>query len=137
MKNRALARELALKLLYAHELGGAGATAEVLEQSESTVVLNESDEKFMRGLVDGVLAQQETLDAVIAEHAVGWSLARLAKVDLLILRIAVYELRHRPKIPAGATINEAVELAKRFGEEKSYSFVNGVLGTVARQGANA
>ena len=133
MKNFALARELALKLLYAREMGGAGAAGEVLEQSESEAILDAGSEAFMQELVDGVLAHRDAVDEVIAAHAQHWSLTRIAKVDLLILRLAVYELRHRTDIPTGATINEAVELAKRYGEEKSYRFVNGILGAVARE----
>jgi len=133
VKNRALAREVALKLLFARELGGAPTLEEVLEQSEARTDLGEPDELFARELVDGVLANQAALDEIIAAHAQGWALSRIAKVDLLILRLAVYELRFEPNIPTGASINEAVELAKRFGEEKSYRFVNGILGAVARE----
>ena len=69
---------------------------------------------------------------MIAAHATGWALDRIARVDLSILRVCVYELLYRPDVPRSAAINEAVELAKTFGEEKSYSFVNGILGTIER-----
>jgi len=132
VKQRALAREVALKLLFARELGGAPTAEEVLEQSEAQTALDGPDELFMRELVEGVSGNQAALDEIIEAHAQGWALTRIAKVDLLILRLAVFELRYRLDIPTGATINEAVELAKRFGEEKSYRFVNGILGAVAR-----
>ena len=131
MKNRSLAREVAFKLLYARELGGAPTAQEVLEQSAAESI--DYDEAFTRELIEGVRENQAALDEIIAAHAKGWALTRIAKVDLLLLRLAVFELRYLPNVPAGATINETVELAKRFGEEKSYRFINGILGAVARE----
>ena len=75
----------------------------------------------------------EELDALIASHAIDWSIDRIARVDLCILRVALYEMLYRSDVPSGAAINEAVELAKRFGGEKSYAFINGILGVVARE----
>lgn len=72
------------------------------------------------------------VDALIAENTVDWSIDRISRVDLAILRVAVYEMLYREDVPTGASINEAVELAKRFGGERSYSFVNGILGTIAK-----
>ena len=69
----------------------------------------------------------------IGKYAQGWSLNRLARVDLTILRLAVYEIMFMPEIPVGATINEAVELAKKYAEDKSSGFINGILGSVARE----
>ena len=131
--DRSLAREIAMKMLYAASLGGGETMDEVLEQSEQADTLSGSDKTFLENLVAGVTDRPEELDAVIGKYAQGWALNRLGKVDLTILRMAVYELMHMPEIPVGATINEAVELAKRYAEDKSSGFINGILGSAARE----
>ena len=133
MDPRSLAREIAMKMLYAASLGGGETMDEVLEQSEQADTLSGSDKTFLENLVAGVTDRQEELDAVIGKYAQGWALNRLGKVDLTILRMAVYELMCMPEIPVGATINEAVELAKRYAEDKSSGFINGILGNAARE----
>ena len=130
--DRSLAREIAMKMLYAASLGGEESMNEVLEQSEQADTLSGSDKTFLENLVYGVQTRQEELDGVIGQYAQGWALNRLAKVDLTILRMAVYELKYMPEVPVGAAINEAVELAKAYGEDKSSGFINGILGSVAR-----
>ena len=134
--DRSLAREIAMKMLYAASLGGGETMDEVLEQSEQADTLSDSDKTFLENLTYGVRARQQELDEIVAQYAQGWALNRLAKVDLTILRMAVYEMLYMPEIPVGATVNEAVELAKRFGEEKSPGFINGILGSVARARQN-
>ena len=133
MDPRSLAREIAMKMLYAASLGGGETMDEVLEQSEQADTLSGSDKTFLENLVAGVTDRQEELDAVIGKYAQGWALNRLGKVDLTILRMAVYELMCMPEIPVGATINEAVELATRYAEDKSSGFINGILGSAARE----
>lgn len=133
MDPRSLAREIAMKMLYAASLGGGETMDEVLEQSEQADTLSGSDKTFLENLVAGVTDRQEELDAVIGKYAQGWALNRLGKVDLTILRMAVYEFMCMPEIPVGATINEAVELAKRYAEDKSSGFINGILGSAARE----
>ena len=134
--DRSLAREIAMKMLYAASLGGEESMSEVLEQSEQADTLSDSDKTFLENWTYGVRARQQELDEIVAQYAQGWALNRLAKVDLTILRMAVYEMLYMPEIPVGATVNEAVELAKRFGEEKSPGFINGILGSVARARQN-
>ena len=121
-----------MKMLYAASCGGEESMNEVLEQSEQADTLSGSDKTFLENLVYGVQTRQEELDGVIGQYAQGWALNRLAKVDLTILRMAVYELKYMPEVPVGAAINEAVELAKAYGEDKSAGFINGILGSVAR-----
>ena len=133
MDHRSLAREIAMKMLYAASLGGGETMDEVLEQSEQTDTLTDSEKTFLENLVAGVTDRQEQLDEIIGKYAQGWSLNRLARVDLTILRLAVYEIMFMPEIPVGATINEAVELAKKYAEDKSSGFINGILGSVARE----
>ena len=106
---------------------------QVMELSGQSDTLTDTDKTFVENLTFGVVDRQNELDDIIGRYAQGWALNRLAKVDLTILRMAVYELMYMREIPVGATINEAVELAKRYAEEKSSAFINGILGSVARE----
>ena len=126
-----LSREIAMKRLYAETVGGTDTIEEALEQTERG--MSETDKLFSDQLYEGVHAHTEEIDGVIESHAKDWSIGRIAKVDLSILRIAVYELLYESGIPEGATVNEAVELAKLFGGEKSAGFVNGILGAIIKE----
>ena len=126
-----LSREIAMKRLYAETVGGVDTIEDALEQSERST-LSEEDALFSDRLYEGVRAHMEEIDAEIGTHAADWSIGRIAKVDLSILRIAVYEILYERSIPVGATVNEAVELAKEFGGEKSAGFINGILGAVIK-----
>ena len=97
--------------------------------------LNESVSEidFILGEIEGVYANLDTIDAHIAETSAAWDISRISKVDLAIMRLAVYEILFDPKIPDGTSINEAVELAKAFSSEDSSKFVNGVLGKIVRK----
>lgn len=130
--SRSVAREVAMKLVYSRLLGGDDTPDAVLEKSEIKEPLDLADETFSLELADGVEATLGEVDALIAANTVDWSIDRISRVDLAILRVAVYEMLYREDVPTGASINEAVELAKRFGGERSYSFVNGILGTIAK-----
>ena len=131
--SRSAAREVAMKIGYSRLVGGQGTPDLVIEESEIQDKMTEEDVLFAREVSDGVEEHREELDAVIEKHAIGWSLERISKVDLAILRVAVYEILYREDVPAGAAINEAVELAKRFGGDHSYSFINGILGAFAKE----
>ena len=131
--NRTLAREVAMKILFARSLGGEDTWEEVLEQSQARDELSDEDKTFLENEVFGVERHREDLDGLIDGYAKGWNLNRLAKVDLTLLRMGLFELLYLPEVPVGAAINEAVELSKRYGEDKSYSFINGILGTAARE----
>ncbi len=117
---RSEARERALLLLYESATKQVSVDdvlgAQVLEPDESTVAL-----------VRGVEAHRDDLDAAIASHAHGWTLARMPLIDLTVMRIAGYELLARRDVPVAVVIDEAVELAKRFSTDDSGRFVNGVL----------
>ena len=126
-----LSREIAVKRLYAETVGGVDSMEDALEQSERGM-LTEEDMLFSDRLYEGVRAHLSEIDAEIEQYAKDWSIGRIAKVDLSILRVAVYEILYESGIPVGATVNEAVEIAKEFGGEKSAGFVNGVLGAVIK-----
>jgi N utilization substance protein B len=80
-----------------------------------------------------VVEHREEIDRKIQEKARGWTLKRMAKADVTVLRLALYEILFDENIPSGVAINEAVEIAKKFGTDNSSSFVNGVLGSVVRE----
>jgi N utilization substance protein B len=122
--SRREARERALELLYEAESKGQP-PAVVLE------ALPVPPEAFTAELVSGVGEHLAELDEVIASYARGWTVARMPVLDRAVLRLGVFELLHRPDVPTGAVISEAVELAKRFSTEESGRFVNGVLAAVA------
>lgn len=95
--------------------------------------LKEPDQTYMQEKYQKIAGQIGKLDEEINQAASGWKTTRMSKVDLTILRLAVYEIRYDEDVPTGVAINEAVELAKKFGQEESASFVNGILGTIARE----
>lgn len=93
----------------------------------------QSKRKVKNKLVNQILSHQEELDKTISQSAPDWPIEQINRVDLAILRLAIYELIIAKKEPSKVIIDEAVELAKRYGSEKSSSFVNGVLGTVLKK----
>ena len=129
--NHTLSREVAMKRLYAETVGGVDTIEETLEQSGRSM-LSDEDAAFSDRLYEGVRLHLEEIDKEIGLYAKDWSIGRIAKVDLSILRVAVYEILFEAAIPVGATVNEAVELGKEFGGEKSAGFINGVLGAIAK-----
>ena len=92
----------------------------------------EKDLEYLEKRFLDVLSYANEIDAMIEEASKGWQLKRIGKVELTIMRLAVYEMKYDEEIPVKVAINEAVELAKKFGEDNSGSFVNGVLGKIAR-----
>ncbi len=119
------ARERALQALYQLDITGEGVGV-FWEHFDG-----ESD-PFTRQLVEGVAQHREQIDTLIASSTEHWSLPRLSRVDLSLLRLATYELMERAEIPASVTINEAIEIARRFGSDESAAFVNGVLDHIAQ-----
>ena len=91
----------------------------------------EKDKKYIQEKYEAVVSHVPEIDELLNENAKGWKTGRMNKVDLTILRLAVYEMKWDEDIPDGVAINEAVELAKRFGGDSSSSFVNGILGKLA------
>lgn len=134
--SRRLAREVAVRTLFQIDVGRANADR-ALAYSLEDYELPERDVAFAKALVQGVLSHQSDLDAVIARAARHWSIDRMANTDRNILRIAVYELLHAEDVPASVAVNEAVELAKTYGDADSGKFVNGILGFVLRESPRA
>ncbi|ALC84998.1 antitermination protein NusB [Bacillus sp. FJAT-22090] len=119
MKRRK-ARELALQALFQldnHEISIEEAIGHVTDEQDT----------FLTMLVSGVIEHKEQIDASLTEKLENWSLSRLPKIERTVLRIAVFELMFTEETPAKVAINEALEICKVFGDEKSSRFVNGVL----------
>lgn len=122
------ARELALQMLYALDSNCSAGVRETLqtfreERSEITGKVRE----FAEGLVRGVQAEREVIDEAIRARSKNWSLSRMPRVDLNVMRLATYELMFRADIPKKVSINEAIEIVRRYGDKESPAFVNGIL----------
>jgi N utilization substance protein B len=124
-------RELALQALYQIEITG-DASARAVDLFLGHFEGKATAKDFARQLVSGVVSQCPDIDARIEQSTDNWKLARLSKVDLVLLRMATYELVFCPEIPASVSLDEAIEIAKRFGTGDSPAFINGVLDQVAR-----
>lgn len=123
-------RELALQILYALDLNPLK-TQDALQLSRENSRSAAQVRIFAEELVAGVTANFEEIDNLIKGTSKNWAISRMAKVDLNILRLAVFELIFRIDIPRNVTINEAIEVAKKFGTEDSPAFVNGILDEIA------
>ena len=120
-------RELALQMLYALDSNASVGPREMLQMFREEQPVSDRLRLFAEELVQGVLEQRPTIDAAIKERSKNWSLSRMPKVDLNIMRLATYELMFRGDIPKKVSINEAIEIARRFGDKDSPAFVNGIL----------
>lgn len=95
-----------------------------LEEEEE---ISKEDSEYIRNKYENIVEHLEEIDASVNEKAKGWKTSRMAKVELSLIRLAVYEIQYDEDIPAGVAINEAVELAKKYGADSSPAFINGVL----------
>jgi N utilization substance protein B len=136
--SRSLARERALQALYQVDLAAAepmDALANAWKNEEQPS--HPEALRFAEELVRGVATHRGELDAVIERHSHHWRVERMARVDRNILRLAVYELLYLEDAPRKVVINEAIELAKRFGTQESGAFINGILDKVGPLGREA
>ena len=123
---RSEARERALLLLYEADAKGG-------EPREVVAGLPVAPDPLASLLVEGVEDRRPEIDALLSDHARGWTLERMPVIDRTVLRIATYELLDRPDVPTAVVIDEAVELAKRFSTDDSGRFVNGMLAAIAKK----
>ena len=135
MSNRHLARTIAMQSLFLWDFNGKKEDdLEKLEKVINGVFANFApmfnDHGFVKNLVKGELDNLPAIDKYITKYATEWPLEQITIVDRNILRIGVYELVFNDEIPAKVAINEAIEIAKKFGSESSGKFVNGVLGAI-------
>ncbi len=127
--SRRKGRELALQILYQLDIT-KGEALNSDQFPKMTMELSEEGEKFTRVLIRGTTEKQEELDEIIRKYSLHWSLERMFIIDRNILRMAIYELKYMEDIPPKVTINEAIEIAKRYGTKDSSSFINGILDQV-------
>ena len=132
--NRSELREQVFKLLFRVEFNSM---EDMSEQEELFAVtedteISSKDADYIRDKYEKIAEKLTEIDEAINKETTGWSTSRIAKVDLTIIRLALYEIRYDESVPTGVAINEAVELAKKFGQDGSASFVNGVLAKFAK-----
>ncbi|EAF5296306.1 transcription antitermination factor NusB [Listeria monocytogenes] len=124
MKRRE-AREKALQALFQIELNEMS-----LDQAIKNIMEDEQDD-YMEKLVEGVMANKAEIDAIIEPNLDNWRMDRLSKVDLSLLRLSVYEIKYLDDVPNKVSLNESIEIAKIYSDEKSSKFINGVLANIA------
>jgi transcription antitermination protein NusB len=130
---RTQGRALAVQMAYSCEQNRFAADAVLMPADDLEAVDGEA-RSFAEGLLAGMLAERTAIDAAIDKRLENWTLSRLSVIDRAILRLSAYELLYRPDTPPKVTINEGIELAKRFGSEaKTTRLVNGVLDRIARE----
>ncbi len=126
-------REIAMELLYQSTMNEKSAEDlmdDYFEDNQDDLI-EDTDMDYLQEILDGVLNNKEKLDAYIEKYLVKWKLSRISKINLSILRLATYELLYKQDIPQKVSIFEAVEMAKKFSDETSGSFINGVLDKIA------
>lgn len=133
MRKRTRARELALQMLYQVDVRGDEVLGDAASFFEREVPGDRDLHAFARRLLEGTLEARPRIDAIITDAAQNWDLRRMALVDRNILRMAVYEMLLADDIPAKVSINEAIELGKRFSTRQSGSFINGILDRIRRE----
>ena len=126
MKRRT-ARERAMQALYQMDITGE---LEPKVAVENTLDEGEETNEFLESLVVGFVENKEVIDEAIRQNLKKWKLERISIVDRSILRVAVYEMKYMEEIPHNVAINEAIEIAKTFGDEESRRFINGVLSNI-------
>jgi transcription antitermination protein NusB len=136
MTRRSRAREVTLQLLYQFDLN-PGVGREVIEQFTRDRLREESLQQFSLALYDGVAANAADVDRRIAAAAQNWRLPRMAAVDRNVLRLGGYEILYTPETPPSVALDEAIELARRYGSADSPAFVNGVLDRLRQDAAPA
>jgi transcription antitermination protein NusB len=129
---RKQAREAAMALVYEWDAGGTGEN-DTVDTMMDELSLSTEDKAYAMEVFGGIKAHIEDIDERIGRVSKGWRVERMPRVDLSILRVAVYELLHREDIPKSVAANEAVEMAKAYSGEKSAPFINGILGSLIRE----
>ncbi len=135
-KSRRKAREAALRALYELEIGHMP-LATVLKENLAEANLPEELSAYASKLITGVREHQAAIDDKLATVITEWDFDRIAAVDRNMLRIAVYELFHCPTIPPAVTINEAIEIGKKYSTAESGKFINGIMGRVLKESPKA
>lgn len=129
--SRRASRELAMKLIYQMDI-----QKEDYEQQMTDALteneLSDKEKSYITDVVEGVLKNKIQLDAEVEKYAKGWKIGRISKVDLAVLRLCIYEIVYRTDIPFNVSVNEAVELSKKFSGTEASAFVNGILSNMEK-----
>jgi N utilization substance protein B len=128
---RKYARESTMKLLYQMEINSDYSQNAINTFFENNI-FNSSEKLYIEDAINTIIENLDEIDSHIKANIEGWQLYRLAKIDLSTLRIAIYEIIYRKDIPIEVSINEAIEIAKKYSTEESSKFINGVLGGFVR-----
>ena len=127
MRKRTLARELVLKVLYQADIRKEPVSAIAQSFSDLSEINDSEIKSFAQTLLSGIEINSKEIDAKILKYASNWDLDRMAFIDRNILRMGIFELLYMPDVPSKVSINEAIELAKKYGDIESSKFVNGIL----------
>ena len=130
---RKYARESTMKLLYQMEVN-LDFSDEAIGIFFENYTFDSGEKLYIENAIETIIENMEDIDNYIAENIEAWEIHRLARVDLSILRIAIYEMLYRKDIPIEVSINEAIEISKKYSTEESSKFINGVLGGFVRSG---
>ncbi len=133
---RRASREMAMKLLYQLEIQKDDREAQKAHFFEENS-LAPNDKAYINDVIDGVFANKESISNLIEMHSRGWKIGRISKIDLSIMRLSIYEICYRNDIPYSVSVNEAVELAKRYSSEEAGSFINGILSKISNGDPNS
>lgn len=133
MTTRRQLREAALQVLFGIDLAGGDPSRAIEDYLDQFTVGGLGRDPFFEDIIRGVASRKDELDTIIADISEHWRVDRMSLVDRNIIRMGVYEIVFSREVPARVAINEAVELAKRFGTEESPAFVNGILDRVAQE----
>jgi len=133
VRKRTRSREIALQMLYQVDARGNEALADFDSALERESSGDTDLARFARELVEGTLEMRTGIDKIVSDAAQNWHLSRMAILDRNILRMAVYEMLYVDDIPAKVSINEAIELGKRYSTQQSGSFINGILDRIRRE----
>jgi N utilization substance protein B len=135
MGTRRKSRELALQALYQGEQAGQNGLL-VFEEFCAHFQVNKKSIPYAKKLLDGVQEKADAINQLISKYAENWRLERMSVIDRNILRLAVYEVHYQDDVPISVAINEAVEIAKRYSTDDSGPFINGILDSMAKEGAS-
>lgn len=132
--NRRKSREIAMTLLFEMSINKEDYNEIINNFKEHTDMdLTDVDMEYVERTLKGVQENTNTIDSSIEQHLINWKLYRLSKIDLAILRTSTYEILFEKEIPNRVAVNEGIELAKKYSEEKSFQFINGVLGKMIKE----
>ncbi|MBS3905619.1 MAG: transcription antitermination factor NusB [Syntrophaceae bacterium] len=132
MGKRRRSREFALQVLYQLEITKQGALQAIVQLKENFSP-EEGEDEFAKRMILGVMERRQEIDRLIEERSENWRLDRMTIIDRNILRIAIFELLYCSEVPPKVTLNEAIDLGKRYGSEESGSFINGILDRIQNE----